>query len=117
MSNTNGVDQALSEMRGVINDMKQDHFSDVVSDLEKTKLQMEKQILSTLKGSVAFEIIKRHLFNMLAEHEEIFKRFGKFESFEFGSDYCDAALASRALGRRGDILNQVEAWMKTLETV
>lgn len=91
----NGVDKALEEMRMIVNEM----------------------VTDALRGSITFEIIKKHLSNMLSEHEAFFQLHGKFESYDFADEYCEAATAARALGRKGDIVNQVQDWMKGLQTV
>lgn len=100
MSINNGVDETIEELKDMV-----------------LAEQLELQVQTALEGSVTLVIIKDHLDKMLSEHEAIFERFGKFESYDFADQYCEAALAARALGRQGDLVEPVREWMKKLETV
>ncbi len=104
----NGLDSALSEMRDLVDEIVSDN------NLEAVKSQLDLQTESALKGSVTIQILKGHLDNMLCELEAYHQTNGKFESYEFAEQYCEAAKAMRQLGRKGDIEAIVSEQMKTM---
>ena len=71
-----------------------------------------------LTNAVKFEVIKRHLFNMLSAMEAYHEQNGKFESWLQSAEYCEAAKAARTIGRgKGkivDIVAVVEEQMKDM---
>lgn len=85
--------------------------------LLQTQRRNERLELDALKSSVAFTIIKNHLGKMLDEHEANFNRTGQFESVEFASDYIEAASAAQALGRKVNLINDVQDWMNSQDSL
>lgn len=61
--------------------------------------------------------LKQYLGEMLDEHEAIFSRTGQFESTEFAEDYINAATAARFCGRKGDLVNYVQEWLNSEDSL
>lgn len=66
---------------------------------------------------VQFDILKGHLTIMVSEHENLFNRDSGFDSVEFAADYIEAAKALKHLGRTGDKIEEVTAWMNDVDSL
>lgn len=85
-----------------------------IEDQRKEIDRLNTQLLKASIGKEAFRsIMLAHLSNMLSEHEGYFNRTGEFESYEFACNYVEAAKAARELGRKDDLVNDVEDWMNS----